>query len=278
MVVSSITDNLKVLFSEDYKISDSDYKKLSDILVSSEVSEIAFDTGLVQIIKLMIDKGYTTPISLELVRKMWSKENIQFNFVKMLVPLLKDGVIKLRKVNCDVFREQDFITKDQGECFNGDELHVVIYGSKVFNNVLSGFSEILSKCEKIEESVNIVESVSEQPSKVKSAVQSLNKMAQALRLKISIESYMKDDSTGNEEINLICTDTSRYSLKDSDIQKLANKFIKKVSYVNSVESYKEGSSELFLGLSIKTQNSYKDLVNAVYNFLYDLEVNGVEEV
>lgn len=280
MVVSSLTDSLKVLFSGDYEISDSDYKKLSDILVSNNVSEIAFDTGLVQIIKLMYDNGYTTPISLDLVRKTWSKENIQFNFVKMLVPLIKEGIIKLRKINCEVFKEKDFITKEPGECFNGNELHVVVYGSKVFNSIFEGFKEILSNYQKreITESVDIVNEGVSEPSKVKNAVQSINKLASALRVNISIESYMKDDSTGVEEINLICSDTSRYTLKDSDIQKLANKFIKKVSYVSSVEAYKEGNSELFIGITLQAQSNYKDMVNAVYNLIYDLEVNGVGEV
>ena len=75
---------------------------------------------------------------------------------------------------------------------------------------------------------------------------------------------------------MIFTGTSDYSLKDKEIKKIADKYIKKLSMVKDLEVYKESSNELYLGLELDKSKDYKSLLDPIYRFISDLEINGVQ--
>ena len=76
MVVSPIKDSLKLLFSDEYNISDSDYRALSEILVSNGLSENAFSGGVVQLVKLLYENQIKLPASLNYLQDAWSSSNM----------------------------------------------------------------------------------------------------------------------------------------------------------------------------------------------------------
>lgn len=273
MVVSSMKDNLKLLFSDEYKISDSDYNSLSEILISNDVSEIAFDGGLVQIIKLLHETGAKLPITVNMLQYIWKSKLISYNFVKSLVPLVSNGIIKLRKVNRERLTSGKILHDLSLENLTQDKF-VVVYSTQKFDVINKQFIEILSKY-KFELPSYISEGVSTEPQKVRAFIDRSNRLLSNLKIKLSVESYMKDDSEGIEEINIIVSGTSDYDIKPSEMQRKSRQHLNKISYVISSEAYKESKNEIFIGLSLKIQSFYKELPMQLFNFIQDLEINGI---
>ena len=127
-----------------YEISDSDYKTLSDILITKGLSGVAFDIGLVQLIYLMVKYNKRFPISITYLKEMWGYENIPYNFVSMVGDLLKNKVVSIRKLKKDTYIKDNSITKSNSEDLD-KELFVVVYGTKDFNEIFKVFSSILNK-------------------------------------------------------------------------------------------------------------------------------------
>ena len=273
MVVSSVKDNLKLLFSDEYKISDSDYNSLSEILISNGVSEIAFDGGLVQTIKLLHETGAKFPMTVNFLQYLWKYNFITYNFVKSLVPMVSNGIFKLRKVSKEKLKSGKILNDLSLEDENQDKF-VVVYSTDKFNIIYKQFSSILSNY-KFELKSYLNEGVSIAPQRIRYFIDRSNKLLSNMRIKASIESYMKDDSEDIEEVNIILSGTSDYAISSNDIQRKSKKYLNKISYVNSSEIYKESESELFLGLTLSMQNSYKEIPIQIFNLVHDLELNGV---
>ena len=273
MVVSSVKDNLKLLFSDKYKISDSDYNSLSEILISNGVSEIAFDGGLVQTIKLLHETGAKFPMTVNFLQYLWKDSFITYNFVKSLVPMVSNGIFKLRKVSKEKLKSGKILNDLSLEDENQDKF-VVVYSTDKFNIIYKQFSSILSNY-KFELKSYLNEGVSIAPQRIRYFIDRSNKLLSNMRIKASIESYMKDDSEDIEEVNIILSGTSDYAISSNDIQRKSKKYLNKISYVNSSEIYKESESELFLGLTLSMQNSYKEIPIQIFNLVHDLELNGV---
>lgn len=268
-MVSSVLDNLKLIFSEDYNMSDSDYKKLSDILLQNNLTGNAFDGGLVQIIKLFHKRGISFPVTMNLLQDIWSSEYTKFNFVKMLSPLIRDGIIKIKKMSDKTLRSSTSILRLPEEP-DGSGINVVIFSSDTLKRVVSSFNAILDEADSRKE-IPVTEGVEIVPSKVKGFIDKLNRTLSTLNISVSVESYMKDDS-GIEDINLLISGVSNYNVSSSDIQ---NKFKRSLGRLGSIDAYKESRTELFLGLSIPIQKDYKDISVKIFNVLNDLEVNCV---
>ena len=100
---SGLLDSLKLALSDSYSIPDSEYKKLSGILLKNGLSDSGFETGLVPIICALIKRNATLPASLDYVQSIWETDNVKFNFVKMIVPMVRDKVVLLRKVKNNTF-------------------------------------------------------------------------------------------------------------------------------------------------------------------------------
>ena len=267
-MASGFIDSLKLVLSDKYDISDSDYKTLSDILISNGLSDRAFDSGLVEMIYLMIKYHHRFPISITFLRELWEYENVSFNFVKMVGDLMKNGVVSLRKVKRDTFFKSSNITKSNSEDLDRD-IYVVAYGSELFNSVFSSFEEILNK------KISVHESVSMLPKKYSDIVDRASRLLKTIGAKIEIESFIGDSALGISRLNMIISDTSKYSIKDKDVQRIAKKNIKG-SFVSDVESYKESDSEIFLGIDLDSKEvSYRGLSDSIYAFIEELEVKGV---
>lgn len=268
-MVSSFIDSLKLVLSDKYNVSDSDYKTLSDILLNKGLSEDALDSGLVQIISLLISKGYRFPISLDFLRELWSSENISYNFVKMLSGILKSGIISLRKVKRETVLSNNSITRSNTEDLDRDII-VVVYGSPVFNEILSEFEKVLHKPQELSEGV-----IPNIPKKLSNIVAKAAKLLKSLGINISIESYTSDSVLKVARLNLVLDDTSNYACGDNFILKTAKKYIKGKS-IKGVETYKEDSKSIFLGIDISLVDSdYSLLADEIYSFVEELEVEGV---
>ena len=216
MVVSPIKDSLKLLFSDEYNISDSDYQALSEILVSNNLSEDAFSNGVVQLVKLLYDNQIKLPVSLNYLQEVWSNSNMPIPLVKVIAPSIRKGTIKIRRVGKGMFFKHKSLTRANDE--PEQKKYIVVYNTDVLDNLYNGFSNILSKYKKKETSYILTESVSIIPKKVSNFVDKANKLLSVYNISIDIESYMKDIANNLEEINLIVSGTSKYKLTNKDIQ------------------------------------------------------------
>jgi hypothetical protein len=268
-MASGFIDSLKLVLSDKYDISDSDYKTLSDILISKGLSDGAFDSGLVQMIYLMIKYNHKFPISITFLKELWEYENISYNFVSMIGSLLKSSVISLRKIKRENFFTNDSITKSNTEDRDKD-IYVVIYGTASFNEVFAKFKEVLN-----DNNSPIQEGVLNLPKKYQSIIDRAYKMLKNLGVSISLESFVSDSALGTSRINVILSQTSKYKYKDRDIQRIASKHIKGKA-VKSVESYKESDDELFLGVDVySSESDFRSISDGIYSFVEELEVEGV---
>lgn len=265
-MISGFVDNLKLVLSDSYEISDSEYKTLSDILISNDLSDSAFDSGLVQIITLMIKYNHKFPISITFLKELWEYENISFNFVKMIGSLVKERVITLRKVKRETFIKQDNITKSNKEVFSND-IFIVVYGSEKFNTIFNTFNSILNKqAQEISESVVIGT-----PKKIVNVMTRLNKLCKSLNIRSKLESYEDDEVLGRYRINIEFNNTSEYKLKDSEILRNAKKNIKG-KYVYELEAYMDTDTDLFLGIDVDRNSDLRDLADNIYRFIEGLEL------
>lgn len=271
-MLSSILDNLKLIFSEDYDMSDSDYKKLSDILLQNNLNENPFDSGLIQIIKLFHKRGISFPVTMNLLQDVWSDEYTKFNFIKMLSPLIRDGIIKIKKLSPENLSKNKSIIRLPEE--PESDIIVVVYSSDRLDLVISEFTKILNIVDSKRE-IRVSEATQVIPSKIKGFIDKLNRQLSTLDIIVSVESYMQDkDST--EDINLVISGVSNYNIGSKDIQTKFTRSIGRLSYIDSVEAYKDGKGELFLGISCSNQSKdYRDLITKIHDILNDLEVNNV---
>lgn len=262
-------DSLKLVLSDSYNIPDSSYKKLSGILLDSGLSEDAFDSGIVQLIHIMMKNNLTFPISLNLLKSFWNSEGVAFNFVHSLTPLIVDGVIKLKKVKRDKFLS-DVVMKGNDEYEEERDLYVVVYSTDKFDSLYNSFEDVL-KSGKISEGVTFNSNI---PKKIKSVFDKASKLITEFGINIREESYVNDEVTGTSKINLILSNTSEYSCNDSVIQRTAKKFIGKVGYVSGVEAYIDDTTELFLSIDLKMKEKINmDLAYGISSFVKELEVN-----
>lgn len=266
-MASSFIDSLKLVLSDSYEISDSDYKTLSDILLNKGLSDDALDSGLVQIVYLMVKNNVRFPISMAYLKELWETENVSYNFVGMISGILKSGVISLRKISKDVFFKSDNISKVDNE--DDQDLYIVVYGSPVFNEILDGFSSVLNKSSAVSEGV-----VFNAPKKVSDIVTKASKHLKSLGVTIDVESYTNDSALGIARLNVLLNSVSNYMCGDKVIQRIAKKYIKG-NAVKDIEAYKEDESSLFLGIDIVLGANLAGIADGIYNFIEELEVEGV---
>ena len=274
---ASVIDNFKLLFSDEYKVSDRDYKALSDTLISKGISEDAFENGLISLVKILIDGDIQFPMTLSFLKILWEGEFSQYKFIDMLTKLVKLGYIKLEKVSADsrmniLGRDLKTDVEDTFDVSNNKLL--VVNGSDTLDSIVKEFRKFINDQKRINESIMILEATHTYPSYVKDFVNRLTtRYLKEFRINVSVESYV--DEGEKESLSLIFSNTSDYTLKDKEIKKLADKYIKKVSIVNDLDTYKESEDELYLGLELTKSKDLKPLLEPVYKFIDDLEVNGV---
>ena len=264
---SNFTDSIKLVLSDNYNIPDSSYKKLSGILLRSGMSESALDSGIVQLINIVIKNNLTFPISLNLLKSFWSTEGVAFNFVHTLSSLVVDDIIKLKKVKREKFLRDD-IMKGNDE-YDDRDLYVVVYSTEKFDTIYKGFEEIL-KTGEVSEGVSFKDNV---PKKFLNVFNKASKLLNEYNVPLKIESYIYDDVTGIAKVNMILSNTSEYGCKDNVIQRVAKKYIGKVKGVVNVESFIDSPTELFLNVDLTVKEVSNDLAFAISSFVRELEVD-----
>lgn len=273
---SGLVDSLRLALSDSYNIPDSDYEKLSGILLANDLSEYGFESGLVPIINLLIKYDIRLPISLEYLRTLWGIDNISFNFVKMIVPMVKDGVVSLRKVKREKFISSENIAKGEGELEENKDVYVTVYPTEKFNSIFNTFHEVLTN--KSDEIISEGATISSKdlPSNIKNLILKTGTLLDKLHMKITEESYVEDEIAKTAEMNFIISDTSDYNCKDSDVLRVAKKHLLKVKSVKSVDAYIENTTEVFLGVNFSVKEASADMSNAIFKFMEELELNYVE--
>jgi len=269
-MASAFIDSLKLVLSDNYEVSDSDYKALSDTLLKSGLSDSdSFENGLVQIIELLIHYKQSLPMSIDCLRELWQSKHISYNFVKMLSELLKTGIISLKKVKKSKFYKDSGIIKSNSEVPD-KEIYVVIYNTPRFDTIFSAFEKVLKKTTGI-----IPEGAEILPKRYQDILSRFSKQLKNLDILVSLESYVYDPMPEKATLSLILSQTSDYTYTDRDIQKLATRRVRG-SGVLSIESYKESSSELFIGIEFENSKvNPTQVVNMLYSFVDELEVQGV---
>ena len=276
---ASVIDSFKLMFSDEYKVSDRDYKALSDTLVSKGLSEEALESGMVSLVKILIDNKIDFPMTMKYFKYLWENTYTSFKFLDMLSGLIKLGYLRLIKVS------KDSAKNVLGNAYNGQEFNaedlsdgkvIIIEGTAKLGDAVNIFKSVMTDRRRITESYmrEVNESMVDSPSYVKDFITRLTtRYLKEYKIIATLESYVDEDT--KESLSIIFKNVSDYTLKDKDIKKLADKYIKKVSMVNDLDAYKESSSELYLGLEVDKSKDYKSLLDPIYKFIGDLEINGV---
>lgn len=271
-MISSFIDSLKLVLSDDYDIPDSEYKKLSGILLDNGLSEKSFDTGVIQLAYLMTRYSYTFPISINFLRELWERKYVSFNFISMLATLVRDGYLKLRKVKREVYINSNTITKSSSDDLDSD-IFVVVYDTDAMKSVINVLQTIVDTSEeKISEGVIGYDITT--PKTVRSMLDKLDSLMKDLSISVELESFVKDDVLKTQRINTVLKDTSKYNCTDAIMQRTAKKYLSKNRQVKDIEVYQDSSDELFIGLDVDSGN-LTGIADSIKDFVEDLEVNYV---
>ena len=267
---SSFMDSLMLALSDSFEIPDSKLKRLSGILIDSGLSDSESDLFVVNISSMIVKYDIQFPVSISYLKEVWNTEYTTFKFTRMVADMVKGGYFRLRKMSKEDFFSDETITKTDSLVEDESDLFVSINITGKFKEIFTAINEILQSCSSITESVGL-----NIPSNVTSV---LSKVRDSLRrdgITLSLESFTEDDLTGNVHVNLVLGNTSKYSCKDSDVLRVAKKYLSKCKSFVGVEAYIESDSELFVGLDLKKSASMSDLPTQFSNFMEDMEMNMV---
>lgn len=272
-----LADYLKLALSDDREMTDSAYETLSVILHENHLVDCAYDSGLVQIINLFDLKGYTFPVSLAFLKNEWEKQNVSFNFIKMLGSLVKEGLFSLKKVKSENYLKSQDITMTEGEAPDVTGNYIAVYATDNMKGLMEQFRKVFHPESPVTEGASFWSGKNKKlADAIMRASSLLNK---GLNITLTEESYTESTDGGHtgDRLNMIISNTSKYNCKDSDIQRLAKKYLGKLGCFMGVEAYKESDTEVFLGIDIHPGmvNTFKDIPPALYNLFDDLEVNHV---
>lgn len=247
---SLFVDNLKLILSDRYDISDRDYRVLSDILLSSEYSdEVGFK--ILQIIYLLNVYNTRFPISLEYFKNLWGAEFSKFKFSDMLSKLIKNSVMSVRKVKEENFFKDESISKSSYD-EEGRGVYITIYSSKKFNDIQNSINSVLSGARKdiVSEGVDLGKVSREMKEFVKKL---RDRLLSGNGVQPVIEYFSKDDIKKETRIDLVFKGAD---VNASSVDSLAKKLIKG-KYVVSVDA--GDVQDLSLSLVIKSGLESRDL-------------------
>lgn len=273
---SSFIDSLKLAFSDDYEIPDDSYLKLSGILIKNGLTEDVFDLGLIKLIKVILRNRLEFPISINLLQKYWDVDGKAFNFVHTLVPLVKWGYIKLKRLDRDKALSNGVIL---GE-FERDESidsYVVVYSTDKLDEVLSVFSEVLSQYsnEYSADDDEILESVN--PRNLPSwANRTLDLIHQGLRnydidAKVYFESFIPDEAVGRAEIGIVVTGADFDQVNKGIVPRNLKKNLRQENSIGVSDGYVDGNNDLYISLTVPLNfKAFKRLAEGILNTIKDL--------
>lgn len=247
---SLFVDNLKLILSDRYAISDRDYKVLSDILLSSEYSD-EVSVKILQIVYLLEVYNTKFPISLEYFKSLWDAEFNKFKFSDMLSKLIKSNVMSVRKVKEENFFKDESINKSSSD-EEGRGVYITMYSSKKFNDMQNSICSLLKERKKdiVSESVDLGKVSRE----VKDFVKKLReRLLQNNGVQPIIEYFTKDDIKKETSIDLVLKGAD---INVSNVESLAKKYIKGKFIVSVDAGFVQ---DLSLSLVIRSGLSSKDL-------------------
>lgn len=253
-------ENILRLALSEHKISDSDISELSDILTSYDLWESA-KNGLIDILVIMKEYNYEFPISMNFLRDLWKKNNIDYNFTTMIINLVQIGGIKLRKIKKDDL-DYDIIRSSRD---TGDEI-VVIESTEKIDDVYSFLNLVLG--DKIEESYHYLDK--DIPKKVEKALKDTANKVDGFGVDVHEESYNIDENNETEEIGISLHSKGEFDKTEKELKAIAKSDIKTGNKeVVNVEVIKDGKKEIFLNIVVKGNSKLGFLSNSLYKFVVD---------
>lgn len=273
-MISGLLDSLKVALSDDYDIPDSEYNKLSGIFTNNGLSDVANDLfALPQFINCVIKNKVVFPVSYKYFLNLWKRDCSEFDFVKVLIPLLSNKIIRMVKVTDREYENDKIVKSFDDERVNGK--YLVLYGTDLLDKMVSEVEPIISVYRKEDYSVN--ESTlpkTNTPKGLKDLYGKLSKLLKEMDIDIEFESFVLDADSDVIRVNFIISKTSKYACNDSEVYKIFKKYLKEKNIIE-IESYIEGKNELFVGLGLR--NGYKplEIADEIYLAVKELEVEHV---
>lgn len=148
----NLYDNIKLVLS-DYKISDAQCKGLSDILISSHLSESTYDNGLISLIKVLVERRISFPMTYDYFKGLWNLVgDSRYNFANVVVSLAKDNLISIKRISEKDYTDNEDIygyinglslvdTDYENPFINGDI--IILRSTETFDNILDTFRTVM---------------------------------------------------------------------------------------------------------------------------------------
>lgn len=271
---SSFMDSLTLALSDNHKIPDSGLNKLSGILLEKGLSDSESDLFVVSISSLVANYGVVFPVSISFMKQLWNTEYTSFKFTRMIADMVKSGYFKLKKMDREAFFSDTSIDKADNEEESSTGIFVSINTTKKFDDILDSVRDVLVSSGSIQEGFSFVKGL---PRNIQGVMQKASVLLSKLDIDLSVESYVQDDVLKTGHINLIFSNTSEYSCKDSDVLRIAKKYLSKCkSCAGGIEAYLEDApGDLFVGFDVKYSVSMSDIPSQVFSFIEEMEMNCV---
>lgn len=148
----NLYDNIKLVLS-DYKISDAQCKGLSDILISSHLSESTYDNGLISLIKVLVERRISFPMTYDYFKGLWNLVgDSRYNFANVVVSLAKDNLLSIKRISEKEYTNNEDIygyinglslvdTDYDNPFINGDI--IILRSTETFDNILDTFRTVM---------------------------------------------------------------------------------------------------------------------------------------
>lgn len=271
---SGFMDSLTLALSDNHKIPDSGLKKLSGILLEKGLSDSGSDLFVVSISSLVANHGVKFPVSISYMKQLWNTEYTTFKFTRMIAEMVKSGYFKLKKMDRNTFFSDLSIDKANNEEESSTGVYVSINPTKKFDDIYSSIREVLVSSGSILESFSFAKGL---PNNVQSAMQRAAGLLSKIDINLNVESFVQDDVLKTIHVNLVFGNTSNYTCKDSDVLRIAKKYLSKCkSYAGGIEAYMDDvPNEVFVGLDLKSSVSMSDIPSQVFGFIEEMEMNCV---
>lgn len=270
---SSFMDSLTLALSDNHKIPDSGLNKLSGILLEKGLSDSESDLFVVSISSLVANHGVQFPVSLNYLKALWNTEYTTFKFTRMVADMVKSGYFKLRKLEEDSFFSDNSIDKVEDERENSTGIYVSVNTTKKFEDIYKDIKDVLVSSGSISEGFNFARGL---PKNIQAVMQKASGLLAKLNINLSVESFVQDDVLKTTHVNLVFSNTSEYTCKDSDLLRIAKKYLSKSKAFAGIEAYIEDApGEVFVGLDLKSTASMSDIPSLMFSFIEEMEVSCV---
>lgn len=263
-MASSFLDTLKVILSDTWEMSDSDYTKLSDIFISSGVSEFVLNSDVLQLFKVVVKSGDKFPICLDYLKSLWDSYHLPATITDTIIYLVTNNQAQVMKVT-----SKNTLSKYEleGQYDEGSPVVPVVVLSPSMQEVFNQFYYVVSQSAIIGESVvgmSIPKKISEIPLRIEKYFEGTSVQAQ-------IESYFVDDVLGTADVSLLIYHIDTDDVPQSDCVRILNKHLSKCSGFKQADYLLEENDVCILLKVVVSEVSTKDMADSLAEAIMELQ-------